>query len=175
VEPTERNRSGDGTLRAHDRARHAGPAGRRRHRLCARAERRLGPGTYPPPSAFVVDTADVVSAAVEQQIAGQLTSFEDRTGHQMAVVVVPSLDGQSVDEYAHGLFEQWGIGRAGVDDGALLLVAVQDRKVRVQVGQGLSSALSDDAAVGVVDGSPRSCIGTTTPEVCSPESKTCGG
>jgi uncharacterized protein len=107
--------------------------------------------TYPAPSAFVVDTADVVPAPVEQQIDGQLTSFEDRTGHQMAVVVVPTLDGQSVDEYARGLFDRWGIGHAGVDDGAVLLVATRDRKVRVQVGSGLSNTLSDDAAVDVVN------------------------
>jgi uncharacterized protein len=106
---------------------------------------------YPVPTSFVVDTAGVIPAPVERQIASELASFEDRTQHQMAVAVVPSLGGQSVDDYARGLFDRWGIGRAGVDDGALLLVGVKERRVRVQVGSGLTNTITNDAAVNIVN------------------------
>jgi uncharacterized protein len=107
--------------------------------------------TYPPPSGFVVDATGILPGPVVQQVAGELASFELRTGHQMAVVLVPRLDGQSVEDYARGLFNAWGIGRAGENDGALLLIAVQERRVRVQVGPGIHDQLSDAKAVEIVN------------------------
>jgi uncharacterized protein len=105
---------------------------------------------YPPP-AYVVDTAGLLPPAVEHRIGAELASFEDRTSHQMAVVLVPALNGQSDEDYARGLFDRWGIGRTGVNDGALLLVGLQERRVRVQVGAGLHAALTDDDAVKIVN------------------------
>jgi uncharacterized protein len=106
---------------------------------------------YPPPSGYVVDAAHVLPAPVVRQVAAELGSFEDRTAHQMAVVIVPRLDGQSVEDYARGLFDSWGIGRSGVNDGSLLLIAIDERRVRVQVGSGLQATLSDAKAVDVVN------------------------
>jgi uncharacterized protein len=106
---------------------------------------------YPAPSGYVVDAAGVLPGPVQQQLAGELASFEQRTAHQMAVVVVQALEGKSVEDYARGLFNTWGIGRTGVDDGALLLVAVQERRVRVQVGPGVFGQLTDAKAVEIVD------------------------
>ncbi len=104
------------------------------------------------PPAFVLDDAHVLPPAVVQQISGELASYEGRTAHQLAVVTVPTLDGRDVQTYSRDLFDAWGIGRVGVDDGGLLLIATKERKVRVQVGQGLRNAgLTDEVAVTIVN------------------------
>jgi uncharacterized protein len=104
------------------------------------------------PPAYVVDGAHVLRPKAVQQISGELAAFELRTAHQLAVVTVPDLGGRDEQAYARELFNRWGIGRAGVNDGGLLLVAIEERKVRIQVGQGLRNAgLTDDAAVRIVD------------------------
>ena len=104
------------------------------------------------PPAFVLDDAHVLPAAAVTQIAGELAAYEARTAHELAVVTVPTLDGRDVQTYSRDLFDAWGIGRAGVDDGGLLLIALKERKVRVQVGQGLRNAgLTDEVAVTVVN------------------------
>lgn len=110
--------------------------------------------TAPPvgPPAYVLDDAHVLPPAVAQQISGELAAYEGRTAHQLAVVTVPTLGGRDVQTYSRDLFDAWGIGRAGVDDGGLLLVATKERKIRLQVGQGLRDAgLTDDAAVRIID------------------------
>lgn len=94
----------------------------------------------------VTDDAKVLSDAQKQQIAARLADFERLTGHQMVVVTTPSLGGQDIALYATNLANKRGIGRRGVDDGILLLVAPNERKVRIAVGRGLESILSDTAA-----------------------------
>jgi len=73
------------------------------------------------------------------------------TGVEMAVVVVTSLDGQSVEEYAAKLFQRWGIGKAAQDNGLLLLWATSDRRVRLEVGYGLEDTLPDGKAGAILD------------------------
>ena len=105
---------------------------------------------YPAPDGFVVDTAEVLSPQVEDGLEAELADFAQRTTDQVAVAVVPSLEGQSVEDYAQGLFDSWGVGLAEADNGVLLVVAVQDRADRVQVGRGLEATLTDEAAAGVL-------------------------
>jgi uncharacterized protein len=82
-----------------------------------------------------------------------LTNFESLTGTQIAAAVVPSLEGRSVEEYANGLYRAWGIGFKQGDNknkGALLLVALQDRKTRLEVGYGLEGDLPDGLAGEII-------------------------
>ncbi len=77
--------------------------------------------------------------ALEERLAG----FEARTGSQIAVLIIPTTEPEAVEQYALRVSEAWQLGRDGIDDGALLLVALEDRKVRIEVGYGLEGALTD--------------------------------
>ncbi len=106
---------------------------------------------YPAPDGFVVDTAGVLSPSAEKALEVALADYAQRTTNQVAVAVIPSLDGVSVESYAQGLFNTWGIGLAGADNGVLLLLAIDDRASRIQVGTGLVETLTDAEAQQILD------------------------
>ncbi len=92
---------------------------------------------------YVYDGAQVLSEETEQYILNHSHELERKTGAQMVVVTIASLEGQVLEEYATELFRQWGIGDAEKDNGVLLLCAVEDRQFRVEVGYGLEGDLPD--------------------------------
>ena len=101
---------------------------------------------YPPANGHVNDLAGVVDQSTRTRLETLLTNFEARTGTQIAVVTIKSLDGRMVEEYANELYRAWGIGaKSGEnkDKGALLLIAIEDRKTRLEVGYGLEGDLPD--------------------------------
>jgi len=91
----------------------------------------------------VVDNAGMVDAATEASLVGRLEAFEKKTSIQVVVATVDSLDGEAIEPYANRLFRAWGLGQAGDDNGVLLLVAKNDRKMRIEVGYGLEGTLTD--------------------------------
>jgi uncharacterized protein len=91
----------------------------------------------------VHDFAELLSPEQRDALEAVARDVEQQTTAQMAIVTVRSLDGLSVDEYAHELFKQWGIGRQKVNNGVLLLVAPNERRMRIEVGFGLEPLLSD--------------------------------
>jgi uncharacterized protein len=105
----------------------------------------------PPLRARVTDlTATLTSdqrAALEQKLA----ALEARKGSQVAVLMVPTTQPETVEQYAIRVFEQWKLGRKGTDDGVLLLVAKNDRRLRIEVGYGLEGAIPDAIARRVID------------------------
>ena len=88
---------------------------------------------------------------VDSSFDGRLVAIERRTQHQVAVAVVRSLAGLDVREYSERLFRHWGVGRAREMDGVLLLLAVGDRKVRIEVGYGLEGVLNDGKVGSFLD------------------------
>jgi uncharacterized protein len=101
----------------------------------------------------VNDFADVVDPQTEQKLETILTNFERLTGAQIAVVTVQSLDDRPIEEYANELYRAWGIGaKSGEhkDKGALLLIALRDRKTRLEVGYGLEGDLPDGLAGEII-------------------------
>lgn len=86
-------------------------------------------------------------AALEQTLA----DFEAKKGAQIAVVIVPTTEPESIEQYSIRVAEQWKLGRKNVDDGALLIVAKNDRALRIEVGYGLEGALTDAASRRIVD------------------------
>lgn len=92
---------------------------------------------------YVYDGASVLSEETEQYILTHSVELERKTGAQIVVVTIPSLEGRALEEYATDLFRQWGIGDAEKDNGLLLLCSVGDRQFRVEVGYGLEGDLPD--------------------------------
>lgn len=91
----------------------------------------------------VHDFASVLPPAEAQELEALCRKVESDTTAQFAIVTVPSLEGKSVDEYAHELFNDWGIGRLDLNNGVLLLVAPNERRMRIEVGRGLEPLLTD--------------------------------
>lgn len=100
---------------------------------------------------FVNDFADVLSAQTEQEIVELGRALQQQTGAQAVAVTVPSRGGQSVEDYAIDLANSWGIGQAEEDNGVLILIAVEERKLRVEVGLGLEGALPDGKTGRIMD------------------------
>lgn len=101
-------------------------------------------------SARVTDQTATLSADQRGQLEAKLAAFERQKGSQIAVLIVPSVKPESVAEYALRVVEAWKLGRQGVDDGVLLLVAKEDRKLRIEVGYGLEGALNDATAKRII-------------------------
>lgn len=95
------------------------------------------------PTARVHDLAGILPASERESLENLAREVERQTTAQLVIVTVPSLDGQSVESYAHELFNRWGIGRRDVNNGVLLLIAPQERRMRIEVGYGLEPLLTD--------------------------------
>ena len=106
--------------------------------------------TLPKPSGRVTDLANVIDPGTEAEIVARLDQLERQTSSEVAVVTVPSLDGVPVDDYAVRLFKEWGIGQARQDNGVLVLVAPNEREMRIEVGYGLEGILPDGLAGQVI-------------------------
>nr|WP_298121755.1 TPM domain-containing protein [uncultured Pseudoxanthomonas sp.] len=98
----------------------------------------------------VVDTTGTLDAAQKQQLEAQALALQQRKGSQLQVLLVPSTQPETIEQYAVRVFEQWKLGRKGVDDGVLLLVAKDDRRVRIETGYGLEGAIPDAIANRVI-------------------------
>ena len=98
---------------------------------------------FPALTGRVVDTAGLLDAASTQQLDSMLKAHEQATGDQLVVVTVPDLGGDSIEDYGYRLGRHWGIGQKGKDNGALLIVAQQERRLRIEVGYGLEDRLTD--------------------------------
>jgi uncharacterized protein len=98
---------------------------------------------FPPLTGRVVDNAQILSPQVEHELTTKLETLETTTGRQLVVATVPSLDGYPIEDYGYQLGRTWGIGEKGKNTGAILLVAPNDRKVRIEVGYGLEPVLTD--------------------------------
>lgn len=103
------------------------------------------------PARLVSDYAGVLSRTEAASMEGLLLDLEQKTSAQVAVLILPSLEGGQIDDFANHLYERWGIGKKGKDKGALLLVALRDRKVRIEVGYGLEGILPDAKAGRIAD------------------------
>jgi uncharacterized protein len=98
----------------------------------------------------VTDNAEILSPTTAKSVAARLKTHEDSTGNQIAVLTVPSLEGESIEEYASEVFKEWKLGQKGKDNGILLLVAPKDRRMRIEVGYGLEGTLPDSAAGSII-------------------------
>ncbi len=107
-------------------------------------------GNFPKPTGRVNDFAGILDASVEAEIDQQLADLERKTSSEVAVAVVTSLDGMAVEDYANRLFKAWGVGQAKQDNGVLVVVAPNEREMRIEVGYGLEGVLPDGLAGQII-------------------------
>lgn len=105
----------------------------------------------PPLRARVTDLTATLSQDQRAALEQKLAALEARKGSQVAVVMLPTVQPEAIEQYAIRVFDQWKLGRKNVDDGVLLLVAKNDRRLRIEVGRGLEGAIPDAYAKRIID------------------------
>lgn len=104
----------------------------------------------PPLTARVTDATGTLTAGQKAALEQTLMQFERRKGTQIAVLMVPTTQPETIEQYSLRVVEQWKLGRKAVDDGALLIVAKDDRDLRIEVGYGLEGALNDATSSRII-------------------------
>ncbi|MBN1957529.1 MAG: TPM domain-containing protein [Desulfuromonadales bacterium] len=105
----------------------------------------------PRPTGYVNDKAHLLSQTVELKLEQFLREFENSDSTQITVLTIPTLDGETLEDYTLKVFEDWKIGQLDKDNGALLLIAKTERKIRIEVGYGLEGRLTDLLAGRIID------------------------
>src|SRR6185295_16386936 len=101
------------------------------------------PLDVPPLTGRVVDLAHVLPADIAASLTRDLEAHETKTSNQVAVLILPSLEGEPLESFSHHVSTTWKLGYKGTDNGVLLLIALRERKVRIEVGYGLEGTLTD--------------------------------
>jgi uncharacterized protein len=104
----------------------------------------------PPLTGRVVDLARVLPASVKESLAATLADHEAKTTNQVAVLILPSLEGEVLEEFSHRVATTWQLGVKGADNGVLLLIAMRERKIRIEVGYGLEGELTDARSAQII-------------------------
>ena len=99
--------------------------------------------SYPAASGYVVDQSGIIDSATQSRLEAWILELKQKTTAEVAVVTVDSTEPLSIEEYAVNLFQRFGIGQKGKDNGVLLLVAYKDQHMRIEVGYGLEGAITD--------------------------------
>ncbi len=111
------------------------------------AQAYVSPGA---PQGFVNDFANVLTPAEEVALADLIRAHTQQTTNEIGVVTIPSLGDETVESYANQLFQEWGIGKKGQDNGVLILLAIQNRKLRIEVGYGIEPLLTDATSKQII-------------------------
>ncbi|MEO6093760.1 MAG: TPM domain-containing protein [Novosphingobium sp.] len=111
----------------------------------------LAAPAFPPLTGRVVDAANIIPADEEARLTQKLAQLETQSQRQLVVATIPSLGGYEISDYGYQLGRAWGIGDKGRNDGALLIVAPNERKVRIEVGYGLEGVLTDGMSFLIVN------------------------
>lgn len=109
-----------------------------------------GDVAVPTLAARVTDLTGTLDAGQRAGLESRLAAFEAKKGSQIAVLLVPSTQPETIEQYSIRVVDQWKLGRKGIDDGALLLVAKDDRKLRIEVGRGLEGVVPDAVANRII-------------------------
>lgn len=106
---------------------------------------------FPELSGRVVDQAGMLSGDAESRLTNTLAAHEEATTNQVVVVTLPDLQGYAIEDFGYQLGRHWGIGQEGEDNGALLIVAEEEREIRIEVGYGLEGQLTDAASSTIIN------------------------
>src|SRR6185436_16133389 len=105
----------------------------------------------PPVKARVTDLTGTLSAQQKSELEARVAAYESRRGSQLAVLMLPTTKPEEIEQYSIRVAEAWKIGRKKVDDGLILVVAKDDRRLRIEVGYGLEGVIPDSMARRVID------------------------
>lgn len=105
---------------------------------------------FPPLTGRVVDNADLLDARTERELTELLAAHEQATTNQVVVVTLSNLQGQVIEDFGYQLGRAWGIGQKDKDNGVILLVAQEERRVRIEVGYGLEGTLTDAISANII-------------------------
>jgi uncharacterized protein len=97
------------------------------------------------------DQAGLLSPALRRRVDAQLLAYEQKTGHQLILLTLPSLEGDPLEDFTIHVMESWKLGNKDRDDGLLLFVAVAERKIRIEVGQGLEGDVTDAVSSRIIN------------------------
>jgi len=100
---------------------------------------------------WVNDTANVFSAIDRKALSDMLSAFHNETHHQLVVLTVPTLSGEAIETFSKRVFNCWGLGYKGINNGILVLLAINDRKGRIELGFGMSPYITDATAQSIMD------------------------
>lgn len=106
--------------------------------------------TFPRPSDWIVDEANIINAQVKEVLRRYIIELNQKTGVEFSVVTVSSLQDYTIEDYSIRLAENWKVGQKGIDNGLILLVAPNERRVRIEVGYGLEGIIPDGRAGNVI-------------------------
>lgn len=104
----------------------------------------------PPNEGWVTDRAEILDAQQEASLEALMESYRAGAGHELALLTVPTTGDEPIEDFAREVAREWGIGRAEANDGALLVVAVEDRRIRWEVARGLEGSLPDIVAGRII-------------------------
>lgn len=110
-----------------------------------------GLDNFPRLTGRIVDNANLLTGETQQSITTELASLEEKTGDQIVVVTLPSLSGYDIETYANSLFRRWALGQKQINNGVMLLVAPNERAVRIEVGYGLEGVLTDALSATIIN------------------------
>jgi uncharacterized protein len=99
----------------------------------------------------IVDKANMLSGAERERLAALLSSYERETTHQIAVLTVPGLSGETIESFSLRVASSWQLGHRGFDNGILLALAVKERRIRIELGSGMESYISNAKAQSIID------------------------
>ena len=116
--------------------------------LCGPAQAEVA---VPPLQSRVTDLTGVLTADVKASMESKLEAFEREKGSQVAVLMVPTTQPETIEQFGIRVVDAWKLGRANADDGVLLLIALKDRSLRIEVGQGLEGAIPDAVAKRIIE------------------------
>ena len=105
----------------------------------------------PDPPRLVVDNANILSSEEQNSLESKLVALDDSTSNQIVILTVPTLDDQPIEDVAVNTFRSWAIGNKKTNNGVLILIAVNDRKVKIEVGYGLEGAIPDVTCKDIID------------------------
>ena len=108
------------------------------------------PLDVPPLTGRIVDAARLLPSDRRESLSEELADYERRSGNQIAVLILPSLEGEPLEDYSHRVATTWKLGQRGRDNGVLLLVVSQDRRIRIEVGYGLEGKLTDAVSSRII-------------------------
>lgn len=109
------------------------------------------PPNLPKQQKWVTDQPNILDVTVVHRLVKNAKTHEKNTTDQLVTLIVRSLDGWAIEHYGRWVGNNWGIGQKGKDNGVLLLVAIEDRKVRIEVGRGLEKVVTNSIAKSIID------------------------